>query len=137
MRVLVIEDERPIAEFVERGLKAEGYAVTCAYDGEEGLARALSGDFSIVLLDVLLPKLSGLGVLKGIRAEDSALPVIMLTALGETEDKSRASTWAPTTISPSPSPSRSCWRESARCSGARARPTATHSRSERSRSISA
>jgi DNA-binding response OmpR family regulator len=87
MRVLVIEDERPIAEFIERGLKEEGYAVSCAYDGEEGLARALSGDFSLVLLDVLLPRISGLEVLARIRAEDKALPVIMLTALGETEDK--------------------------------------------------
>jgi DNA-binding response OmpR family regulator len=87
MRVLVIEDERPIAEFIERGLKEEGYAVSCAYDGEQGLARALSGDFSLVLLDVLLPRISGLEVLARIRAEDKTLPVIMLTALGETEDK--------------------------------------------------
>ena len=87
MRVLVVEDERPIAAFIERGLEEEGYAVTCAHDGEEGLARALSGEFSLVLLDVLLPKLKGLEVLRRIRAEDPALPVIMLTALGETEDK--------------------------------------------------
>jgi len=87
MRVLVVEDERPIADFIERGLEEEGYTVTCAYDGEQGLARAASGDFSLVLLDVLLPKLSGLDVLRGIRAENPALPVIMLTALGETENK--------------------------------------------------
>jgi DNA-binding response OmpR family regulator len=87
MRVLVVEDERPIAEFIERGLEEEGYAVSCAPDGEEGLARALSGDFALVLLDVLLPRLSGLEVLARIRAADRALPVIMLTALGETEDK--------------------------------------------------
>jgi DNA-binding response OmpR family regulator len=87
MRILVIEDERPIAEFIERGLEAEGYAVTCASDGEEGLARALSGDFSLVLLDVLLPRRSGHEVLREIRARQHGLPVIMLTALGETEDK--------------------------------------------------
>jgi DNA-binding response OmpR family regulator len=87
MRVLVVEDERPIAEFIERGLSEEGYDVTSVHDGEEGLIRALSGEFSVVLLDVLLPKLGGFDVLKRIRAEDAALPVIMLTALGETGDK--------------------------------------------------
>jgi DNA-binding response OmpR family regulator len=87
MRVLVVEDERPIAEFIERGLTEEGYDVTAVHDGEEGLTRALSGEFSVVLLDVLLPKLGGFDVLKRIRAEDPALPVIMLTALGETADK--------------------------------------------------
>jgi DNA-binding response OmpR family regulator len=87
MRILVVEDERPIAEFVQQGLESEGYAVTVAYDGEAGLARALGGDFDLVLLDVLLPRLGGLEVLKRIRAETQELPVIMLTALGETEDK--------------------------------------------------
>ena len=87
MRILVIEDERPIAEFIERGLEAEGYPVTCAADGDDGLRRALSGDFSLVLLDVLLPRRSGLDVLREIRTRRPELPVIMLTALGETEDK--------------------------------------------------
>ena len=86
MRILVVEDERPIAEFVQRGLEAEGYAVSCAYDGEEGLALARSGDYSLVVLDVLLPKMSGLEVVRGIRERDETLPVIMLTALAETED---------------------------------------------------
>ena len=87
MRILVVEDERPIADFVRRGLESEGYAVNCAYDGQNGLALARTGDYSLVVLDVLLPKLTGLEVLDGIRSEDPALPVIMLTALGETEDK--------------------------------------------------
>src|SRR6266480_4615922 len=86
MRILVVEDERPIAEFVLRGLEAEGYSVTCAYDGEEGLALARTGDYALVVLDVLLPKLSGLEVVKGIREGDEAIPVIMLTALAETDD---------------------------------------------------
>ena len=76
----------PIAEFIQRGLEAEGYSVACAYDGEEGLALARSGDYALVVLDVLLPKLSGLEVVKGIRETDEALPVIMLTALAETDD---------------------------------------------------
>jgi two-component system, OmpR family, response regulator len=86
MRILVVEDERPIAEFVQRGLEAEGYSVTCAYDGEEGLALARTGDYALVVLDVLLPKLSGLEAVRGIRERDEALPVIMLTALAETDD---------------------------------------------------
>ena len=86
MRILVIEDERPIAEFVQRGLEAEGYSVSCAYDGEEGLAKARSGDYALVVLDVLLPRLSGLEVIRRIREDDKSLPVIMLTALAETDD---------------------------------------------------
>jgi Response regulators consisting of a CheY-like receiver domain and a winged-helix DNA-binding domain len=86
MRILIVEDERPIAEFVQRGLEAEGYSVACAYDGEEGLTLARTGDYALVILDVLLPKLSGLEVIKGIRERDEAIPVIMLTALAETDD---------------------------------------------------
>ena len=86
MRILVVEDERPIAEFVQRGLEAEGYSVSCAYDGEEGLAMARTGDYALVILDVLLPKKSGLDVIKEIREQDEALPVVMLTALAETDD---------------------------------------------------
>jgi DNA-binding response OmpR family regulator len=86
MRILVVEDERPIAEFVQRGLEAEGYSVSCAYDGEEGLALARTGDYALVILDVLLPKMSGLDVIREIREQDEVLPVIMLTALAETDD---------------------------------------------------
>ena len=86
MRILVVEDERPIAEFVQRGLEAEGYSVACAYDGEEGLALARTGDYALVVLDVLLPKLSGLEVIREIRERNEAMPVIMLTALAETDD---------------------------------------------------
>src|SRR5947207_10348839 len=86
MRILVVEDEQPIAEFVRRGLQAEGYSVSCAHDGERGLAMARTGDFALVVLDVLLPKLSGLEVMRSIREGDDAVPVIMLTALTETDD---------------------------------------------------
>jgi two-component system, OmpR family, response regulator len=86
MRILIVEDERPIAEFVKRGLEAEGYSIACAHDGEEGLALARTGDFALIILDVLLPKLSGLEVVEKVREGDEAIPVIMLTALAETED---------------------------------------------------
>jgi DNA-binding response OmpR family regulator len=87
MKILVVEDERSIADLVERGLRAEGYSVECAFDGESGEAAALGGEFDLVLLDVLLPRRSGLEVLRSIRATLPDLPVIMLTARGEVEDK--------------------------------------------------
>ncbi len=80
MRVLVIEDERTLAGFVEQSLRAEGYAVTVAHDGESGQARALTGDYALVLLDLTLPGRDGLEVLKAIRAQLPDLPVIALTA---------------------------------------------------------
>jgi DNA-binding response OmpR family regulator len=87
MRILVVEDEPAISDFIERGLRAEGYAVGCARDGEAAELEALSGDYALVLLDVLLPKKSGLAVLKAIRARRANLPVILLTARGEIEHK--------------------------------------------------
>jgi two-component system OmpR family response regulator len=87
MRILIIEDERSIADFIERGLRSEGYAVTSTHDGESGLLEALTGDYGVVLLDVLLPVKNGLEVLRELRAQDSEVPVIMLTARAGTEHK--------------------------------------------------
>ncbi len=87
MRILVVEDERGIAELIEKGLEAEGYSVRCCGDGEEGEVEALTGDYELVLLDVLLPGKSGFEVLRTIRERNPELPVVMLTALGETTDK--------------------------------------------------
>jgi DNA-binding response OmpR family regulator len=87
MRILVVEDERGIAELVRQGLEAEGYAVTCAADGADGELQALTSDFDLVLLDIRLPRKSGFDVLTAIRDAKPELPVIMLTALGETEQK--------------------------------------------------
>jgi DNA-binding response OmpR family regulator len=89
MRILLIEDEAKIADFVERGLSAEGYTVTVADDGLKGEAEALSGEYDLILLDVLLPGRNGFEVLETIRQRKVTTPVIMLTALGETEDKVR------------------------------------------------
>jgi DNA-binding response OmpR family regulator len=87
MRILVVEDEPAIADFLRRGLQAEGYAVDCARDGVDGERRALSGDVDLVILDVMLPERDGMAVLRKIRSRDAALPVIMLTARGEVEEK--------------------------------------------------
>ncbi|MEA2170824.1 MAG: two-component system, OmpR family, response regulator [Solirubrobacteraceae bacterium] len=87
MRILVVEDEEGIADFVQRGLAAEGHQVEVAADGLTGERRALSTDVDLVILDRLLPGRDGVEVLRGIRAAKPALPVIMLTARGEVADR--------------------------------------------------
>ena len=87
VRILVVEDEPAIADFLRRGLQAEGYSVDCALDGVEGERRALSGEVDLVILDVMLPERDGMLVLDKIRSRKPGLPVIMLTARGEVEDK--------------------------------------------------
>jgi len=89
MNVLVIEDEALIRSFLERGLTAEGYAVTTAGRGEDGLDQLRDGRQDVVLLDVMLPGSDGFDVLAAIRAIDPELPVIMLTARGEVADRVR------------------------------------------------
>ena len=90
VRILVVEDEAGIADFLGRALRAQGYQVDAAADGIDGERRATSSDVDLVILDRLLPGRDGLEVLRGIRAAKPALPVIMLTALGEVDDKVRA-----------------------------------------------
>lgn len=85
-RILVVEDEKAIADILEFNLKKEGYAVICAYDGEDGLSKALNENPDLILLDVMLPKLDGFEVCKRVRAS-SNVPIIMLTAREEEVDK--------------------------------------------------
>ena len=85
-RILLIEDEEKIARFTELELVHEGYEVGKAYDGRQGLEEALSGKYDLVLLDVMLPALNGLEVLRRLRKE-SSVPVIMLTARDAVMDK--------------------------------------------------
>jgi DNA-binding response OmpR family regulator len=87
MRILVVEDEAAIADFVQRGLQAEGHAVRCAADGLSGERFALEDDVDLVVLDVMLPGQDGHHVLKAIRRAKPALPVIMLSARAEVEDR--------------------------------------------------
>ena len=86
-RVLLVEDEPGIVDFVRRGLEAEGFAVQAALDGPEGERLALAGGFDVGMLDRMLPGRSGLEVLAAIRRARPALPVIVLTARGEVEDR--------------------------------------------------
>jgi DNA-binding response OmpR family regulator len=87
VRILVIEDEARILGFVASGLEAEGFAVTCASDGEEGLKRALQEPVELVILDLLLPRLDGLTLLRTLRLHQPELPVVILSARSELETK--------------------------------------------------
>lgn len=87
MRILVVEDETAIADFVQRGLEAEGYAVACAHDGDDGERQALGDSIDLVVLDLMLPGKDGISVLRSIRSEKPGLPVIVLTARDAVEDK--------------------------------------------------
>lgn len=80
MKILIIEDEIGIANFLQQGLEEEGYAVLVANDGEAGLELALSQKFNIILLDWMLPKMNGLEVCKAIRVKDKTTPILFLTA---------------------------------------------------------
>lgn len=87
MRVLVVEDETKVADFLRRGLQQEGYAVDVAHEGEEGAYYAENFDYDVVILDWMLPKLSGIEALRRIRHQKPSLPVLMLTAKGEVQDR--------------------------------------------------
>lgn len=83
----MIEDETRVAGLVKRGLEEQGYFVTVVYDGELGKKLALSDTFDLLFIDIVLPKINGLDLCKQIRAAQPDIPIIMLTALGTTDDK--------------------------------------------------
>src|SRR5437763_8517489 len=80
MRVLVVEDEQRLAPAVRLGLQAEGFVVALAHDGEDGLHLAREGDYDAVVLDIMLPRLSGYKVCERLRAEDNWVPILILSA---------------------------------------------------------
>jgi DNA-binding response OmpR family regulator len=90
MRILVVEDETPLATFVRKGLEAEHYAVDTAGDGEQARCMALESDYDLVVLDLNLPKLDGIDVLRAVRAKKPGLPVLVLTARSRIEDRVQA-----------------------------------------------
>ena len=87
MDVLVIEDETRVAELLKRGLEEQGYGVTLAYDGEMGKKLALSKEYNLIITDIVLPKINGLDLCKDIRMAKPDSLILMLTALGTTDDK--------------------------------------------------
>jgi len=87
MRILLVEDEIHLAQALTEILKKNMYAADAAYDGVSGLEYALSGVYDLIILDIMLPKMSGIEILKNLRAEKKSVPVLMLTAKDEIEDK--------------------------------------------------
>ena len=85
-KILLVEDEKNIARFVELELKYDGYDVTVAYDGREGLELALANDFDVLLLDVMLPSLNGIEICRRVRAQ-SQVPILLLTARDAVMDR--------------------------------------------------
>ncbi len=87
MKILLVEDDERIASLVKRGLEENDYEVIVAYDGEMGKKLALQNDYDLVITDIILPKLNGLELCKEIRAVKPEMLIIMLTALGTTDEK--------------------------------------------------
>ncbi|KKU68336.1 MAG: Two component transcriptional regulator, winged helix family [Parcubacteria group bacterium GW2011_GWA2_47_16] len=87
MPILIVEDEKKLVDILKRALKAERYSVDTAYDGEEGLEKAMKNNYSMIILDILLPKKDGFAVCKELRARQIHTPIIMLTARGSSEDR--------------------------------------------------
>jgi len=93
MRLLVVEDEARLAHALRRGLTAEGFAVDLAVDGAAGLAAARDEDYDAVLLDVMLPRLSGYDVVRSLRAEENWVPVMMISAKDGAHDQADGLDW--------------------------------------------
>jgi heavy metal response regulator len=87
MRLLVVEDEKKVVSFIKQGLEEEGYAVDVAVEGEEGLRMALDRLHDLIILDIALPKMDGLQVLKKLRQQKVKTPVLLLTVRATIEDK--------------------------------------------------
>ena len=87
MRILIVEDEQALALLISDRLKKERYTVDISNDGEEGLYNALSGIYDLIILDIMLPRVDGIEILKELRKEDHDVKVIMLTAKAELDDR--------------------------------------------------
>ncbi len=87
MRVLVVEDNRKLADYLKVALEQKSYSVDLAHDGELGEQRARCNDYDVVILDIMLPKKDGIAICKSLRANDVNTPIIMITARGQLDDK--------------------------------------------------
>ncbi|MFN3479190.1 MAG: response regulator [Thermodesulfovibrionales bacterium] len=87
MRILLVEDERNVAAFIKKGLEEEFYSVYIAEVGSEGLLMALSNDYDLIILDIMLPGINGIEICKKIREKDRRVPILMLTAVDSVESK--------------------------------------------------
>jgi len=86
MRILVVEDDKKVASFLEKGLREDGYSVDVAHDGSDGSLKAHVNEYDLLILDVMLPGKTGFDILTGLRREQSSVPVLLLTARDAPED---------------------------------------------------
>jgi len=87
MRILVVEDDKKVAGFIKKGLEEETYAVDVAYDGEDGLHFGSEGQYDLIILDIMLPKIDGLEILSQLRDQGKDTPILLLTAKDAVDDK--------------------------------------------------
>src|SRR5690349_6635061 len=87
MRLLIIEDDRDAAEYLVKALREVGHVADCAVDGEEGLALASDGHYDVLIVDRMLPKIDGLSVIGTLRTKEVDTPVLILSALGQVDDR--------------------------------------------------
>jgi heavy metal response regulator len=87
VKILIVEDEKKVANFIKKGLQEEGYVVDMAHNGEDGLTLATESAYDVIILDIYLPKLDGLAVLRMLREEKVTTPVLLLTVRATIEDK--------------------------------------------------
>lgn len=87
MRVLLIEDDKELSDYVAKGLREQGHTVEASYDGKDGLFLATTEKFDLLVVDRMLPKLDGLTIVKTLRGANSKVPVLILSALGEVDDR--------------------------------------------------
>ena len=87
MRILVIEDDRQAADYLARALTESGHIADNAYDGDEGLHMALHGRYDVLIVDRMLPKMDGLKLIETLRTEGNHIPVLIISALGEVDDR--------------------------------------------------
>ncbi|HEY4652360.1 MAG TPA: response regulator, partial [Pontibacter sp.] len=86
MNILVVEDEPNVVAFIRKGLQEQAYEVDVAYDGATGKRLALQNNYALIILDIILPGSNGLEVCRDIRQQNTSVPILMLTALGTTDD---------------------------------------------------
>ncbi len=87
MKILLVEDEENVADFIRRGLEEEGFVVDVSYDGKDGFVKATSGEYDLMILDIMLPGVDGIDLCKLIRMKEIITPILMLTAKDTVEDK--------------------------------------------------
>jgi CheY-like chemotaxis protein len=110
MRILIVEDEKKTAAYLKKGLSESGFVVDVVEQGEDGLHLARTGDYDLILLDVMLPQQDGWSILTEMRRSGKQTPILFVTARDSIQDRVKGLDWVRTITWSSLSPSRNCWR---------------------------